>query len=76
MHRYELYALPSFLVYWCVVFCILCYRFVVSMKNLYLDWPLSGWGCGLTPLAYTVIRRWPLLRTVGAVRTKGIRIAL
>ena len=55
MHRYELYALPSFLVYWCVVFCILCYRFVVSMKNLYLDWPLSGWGCGLTPLAYTVI---------------------
>ena len=57
-----LHALPSFLVYWCVLFCILSYRFVVSINNLNLDWPLSGWGYGLVgdmdwtaPLAYTVI---------------------
>ena len=50
-----LHALPSFVVYWCVLFCILSYRFVVSIKNLDLDWPLSGWGYGLAPLVYTVI---------------------
>ena len=39
-------ALSSFLVYWCVLLCILSYRFVVSSKNVDLDlnWPLSGWG--------------------------------
>ena len=49
MHLYELLAcftLISFLVYWCVLFCILSYRFVVSIKILYLDWSLSGWGYG------------------------------
>ena len=50
-----LHALPSFPVYWCVLFCILSYRLVVSIKNLDLDWPLSGSGYGLAPLAYTVI---------------------
>ena len=50
-----LHALPSFLVFWCVLFCILSYRFVASIKNLDLDWALSGWGYGLAPLAYSVI---------------------
>ena len=50
-----LHALPSFLVYWCVFFCILFYRFVVSFRSLDSDWPVSGWGYGLAPLAYTVI---------------------
>ena len=50
-----LHALPSFLVHWCVLFCNLSYRFVVSIKNLDLDWPLPGWEDGLAPLAYTVI---------------------
>ena len=50
-----LHALPPFLVYWCVLFCILSYRFVVSIKILDLDWPLSGWGYGMAPLAYIMI---------------------
>ena len=50
-----LHALPSLLVYWCVLFCIVSYSFVVSMKNLDLDWPLSGREYGLARLAYTVI---------------------
>ena len=51
-----LHALTSFLVYWCVLYCILAYyRFVVSIKNLDFDWPLSGWGYGPAPLVYTVI---------------------
>ena len=37
-----LHALPSLLVYWCALFCI----FMVSIKNLDLDRPLSGWGYG------------------------------
>ena len=44
MHLYEL--LPSFLVYWCMLFCILSYGFVVSIKNSDVDWPLSSWGYG------------------------------
>ena len=50
-----LHSFPSFLVYWCVLFCILSYKFVVSIKNLDLDWPLSGRGYGLAHLAYTMI---------------------
>ena len=50
-----LHALPSSLVYWCLLFCILSYSFMVSIKKLDLDCPLSGWGCGLARLAYTVI---------------------
>ena len=42
-------------MYWVVLFCVLSYRFVVSMKNLDFDWPLFGWGYGLAPLAYTVL---------------------
>ena len=41
-----LHALPSSGVYCCVLFGILSYRFVVSIKNLDLDWPLSSWGYG------------------------------
>ena len=55
MYMSYLHALPSFLVYWCVLFCILSCTFVVSIKNLDLDWSLSGWGYGLAPLAYTVV---------------------
>ena len=50
-----LHALPSFLVYWCVLFCILSNRFVVSIKNLDLDWPLSGWRYGPARQASTLI---------------------
>ena len=41
MHRDDLRALSSFLVYWCVLFCILSYRSVASIKNLDLDGPFS-----------------------------------
>ena len=44
-----LHALPSFLVQLCVLLCILCCSFMVSIKNLGLDVPLSGWGYGLAP---------------------------
>ena len=50
-----LHALPSFLVDRCVLFCIFSPRFVVSIKNLDVDWPPSGWGHGLAPVVYTVI---------------------
>ena len=55
MHLYVACMLYSFLVYWCVLCCILFYTFVVSIKNLDLDWPLSRWAYGLAPLVYTVI---------------------
>ena len=46
MHLYELLAclalISSVPPHFCVSFCI----FMVSIKNLDLDWPLSGWGYG------------------------------
>ena len=50
-----LHVFSSFLVYWCVLFCILSCRFMVSIKNLDLDWPISNWGYGLAPSVHTVI---------------------
>ena len=58
-----LHALPSFLVHWCVLFCIFSDSFVVFIKNLDLDWPLSSWGCGparqaSTPIGVACLTGW------------------
>ena len=41
------------LVYWRVLFCILSFRFMVSIKNLGLDWLLPHWGYGLAPSVFS-----------------------
>ena len=47
MHFFTcLHDLPGLLMFLCVLLCIFSYIFVVSIKNLDLDWPLSGWGYG------------------------------